>query len=196
MTTKKSVAQSPGDLASLQFLYHDFDQCFEQMRYYDNQIISIFKFVFVTYTFLTGIVTSLYQFFAAKALDLYLPAILTLSVGLVLGVFIFAVILRNRIYFVRTARYVNEIRELFLMHKPLGFENHTQMYTRYDEPRYFNWLSSQSWLIYIVAFLNSMVLFVIGLFAGAYPVAIYTFMALFFFAIQIASAVVALKARE
>ena len=121
---------------------------------------------------------------------------LTLSVGLLLGIVIFAVIIRNRIYFVRMARYVNELRELFLQHKPLGFENHTRMYTRSDEPYYFNWLSSQSWLIYIVAFLNAMVLFVIGLFASAYPLGIYAALALFFFAIQIAAAILALQARE
>jgi len=196
MKKNKSLPISPQEQAALNFLNSDFNQCFEQMRYYDNQIVSIFKFMFVAYTFLTGVVTSLYQYFVTKEMNLQLPAILTLSVALLLGIFIFAIILRNRVYFVRVARYLNEQRALFLEFHPLGFENNTHMYTRSDQPLYFNWWSSQSWLIYIVACLNSMVLLVIGLFLATHFWKIYAGIAFFFLIIQITLAVFILKARE
>ncbi|MBN1594774.1 hypothetical protein JW933_02500 [candidate division FCPU426 bacterium] len=195
MKKKHSGRISPPEQAALSFLLQDFNQCFEQMRYYDGQMISIFRFIFVAYTFLTGVVTSLYQYYGNHHLQLQMPAVITLSVALALGVFSFAIIIRNRIYFVRVARYINEQRAMFLAWKPMGFENQARMYIRPEQPLYFNGWSSQSWLLYIMAFLNAMVLLAIGFFTCGFSWGVYLLAALIF-TLQLLAAVWTLKAYE
>ena len=140
---------------AVKFLELDFNQCFQQMRHYDAQIFDILKFMFTAYSALIAVALGLYQFGLKEGKDLSLPAIAALGVGLILGLFMFALVIRNRVYFVQVTRYVNEHRGFFLKNKPIGFENKSKMYTNHEQPPYFNWRSSQSWLCYIVAVLNS-----------------------------------------
>jgi len=143
---------------ALKFLDRDFNQSFQQMRHYDAQIFDILKFTFAAYSALIGAALGLYQFGLKESKDLSLPAIAALSVGLILGLFMFALTIRNRVYFIQVARYINEQRGFFLKIKPMGFENLTRMYTNPKQPPYFNWRSSHSWLVYIVSGLNSSLL--------------------------------------
>lgn len=140
---------------AVKFLERDFNQCFQQMRHYDAQILDILKFMFTAYSALIAVALGLYQFGLKEGNDLSLPAIAALGVGLILGLFMFALVIRNRVYFVQVTRYVNEHRGFFLKNRPVGFENKSKMYTNYEQPPFFNWRSSQSWLCYIVAVLNS-----------------------------------------
>jgi hypothetical protein len=128
------------------------------MRHYDAQIFEILKFVFTGYVALIGVALGLYQFGVKENRDLTLPAIAIMSVGLLLGLFMFSLVIRNRVYFVQVARYINEQRELFFQPKPMGFGNKSLMYTNPLQPPYFNWRSSQAWIAYILSFLNSMLL--------------------------------------
>lgn len=48
--------------ASVNFLERDFNQCFEQIRYYDSQIVNIFKHLITFYTTIAGISIGLFQF--------------------------------------------------------------------------------------------------------------------------------------
>lgn len=146
---------------AVRFLERDFNQCFQQMRHYDSQIFDILKFMFTAYSVLIGIAIGVYQFGLKENHDLSLAAIAAIITGLILGIFMFALTIRNRVYFVLVTRYINEHREFFLNHYPLGFKNKTKMYTNYTQPPYFNWRSSQSWLCYISAALNSVLLMVL-----------------------------------
>jgi len=143
------------------FLENDFNQCFDQVRYYDSQIVDIFKFLATFYTTVAGIAIGLYQFSIEKKIDLGIALISGLSVAFLFGICMFFLIVRNRVYFVFCMRYINEQRGFFLSSKPLGFENKTKMYTDYKKPPFFNMLSSQSWWLYVVALLNSALLGVI-----------------------------------
>jgi hypothetical protein len=143
---------------ALKFLERDFNQSFQQMRHYDLQIFDILKFMFTAYSALIGVALGLYQFGLKENKDLSLPAIAALAVGLVIGLFMFALTIRNRVYFVQVVRYINEQRGFFLKYKPMGFENLSKMYTNHRQPPYFNWRSSHSWLCYIIAALNSALL--------------------------------------
>ena len=131
---------------ALKFLERDFNQCFQQMRHYDSQIFDILKFMFTAYTALIGVALGLYQFGVKEKIYLIPPAIAALIIGLVLGAFMFYLVLINRAYYVRVARYINEQRNLFLSFKPLGFENISRMYTNAKQP-YFSRESSQVWLL-------------------------------------------------
>lgn len=160
-----SHKQKQGDNASdeLQaeassFLERDFNQCFSQLRHYDNQIWDICKFTFTSYTVLIGIAVGLYQY----SNDLLLTSGAVLAVGLLFGLFMFSLSVRNRVYFTLVTRYINEHRNFFLEQKPLGFKNKTKMYTNASQPPYFNWRSSQSFFFYIIATLNSILLAVLS----------------------------------
>ncbi len=146
---------------ALKFLERDFNQCFLQMRHYDAQIVDILKFMFTAYAALIGISIGAYQFGLKEGKDLSLPAIAALSVALTLGLFMFLLIVRNRVYFVQVARYINEQRDFFFKYKPMGFENKSKMFTNHGQPPYFNWRSSQTLLYGIIATLNALLLGVI-----------------------------------
>ena len=181
---------------ALKFLDRDFNQSFQQMRYYDGQIFDILKFMFTAYTLLIGGAIGLYQFGLKENKDISAPAIAALAVGLVLGLFMFALIVRNRVYFVQVARYINEQRGFFLALRPMGFENKSQMYPNYKQPSYFNWRSSQSWLCYIIASLNSVLLGVLLYIVYPGEWKIITFGSLLLLIIQLAIAITYLKSRE
>lgn len=143
---------------ALKFLERDFNQSFQQMRQYDSQIFDIPKFMFTAYSTLIGVALGIYQFGLKENKNLALPAVAALTVGLVVGLFMFALIIRNRVYFVQVARYINEQREFFFKYKPMGFENLSEMYMNHKRPLYFNWWGSHAWLCYVVAALNSTLL--------------------------------------
>ena len=141
--------------AAVSFLENDFNQCFAQVRYYDTQIVDLFKYLATFYTTAAGIAIGLYQFSIEKNLDIAAGLIIGLSVAFIFGVCMFFLIVRNRIYFVFCMRYINEHRRFFLSAKPLGFENKSRMYTDHQKPPFFNILSSQSLWLYVVAILNA-----------------------------------------
>lgn len=143
---------------ALKFLERDFNQCFQQIRHYDAQLFNILKLVFTGYTAVLGIAVGLYQYGLEKSLDISLPAKAILSVGFLIGLLLFSVVIRNRVYFVKLTRYLNEQRNLFFKYRPLGFENKSKMYINYLQPPFFNWRSSHAWFSYIIAALNSSLL--------------------------------------
>ena len=157
VTDKQQIDQHSQEEAA-KFLQADFNQCFQQLRHYDSQLLDILKFQFGSYTFIVGTALGLYQFGLKEQASLTLPAVGVLVVGLIFGVLMYSLAIRHRVYFVLVARYINEQRGFFLKQKPLGFENKTRMYTNPAQPPYFNWRSSQAWYLYFVAILNSALL--------------------------------------
>lgn len=136
------------------FLDRDFNQCFQQMRHYDAQYLDLCKFAFTAYSAVVGLAFALFNYGIAQKVDYSLPAAATLIVGLCFGLCFLAFIVRNRVYFVVVARYINEHRRHFLRSRPLGFENHSKMYVSLDQPLYFHWRSSQALLLYVMSGLN------------------------------------------
>jgi hypothetical protein len=188
--------KSEQELEGLRFLERDFNQCMQQLRHYDAQIVDILKFTFTAYSALIGIALGLYQFGLKENKNLYLPAISALILGLIIGLLMFALVIRNRAYFVRVARYINEQRYFFLQTRPMGFENKSGMYTDYKKPPYFNWRSSHSWIGYIFAALNASLLggLLYLLFLKIWAVVIGG--SLMFFIFQLALVIAYLRTRE
>lgn len=140
---------------SVKFLEHDFNQCFQQMRHYDSQLFDSVKFLTTAYVGLIGIGIGLYEFGIKECIDFTVAVIVSFLIAFLLGLFMYMLIIRNRVYYVHVTRYVNEVRKTFLEKKPLGFENKSRMYTNYEQPPFFNWRSSQSYLIYVIAVVNA-----------------------------------------
>ncbi len=184
------------DEEAIKFLERDFDQSFQQMRHYDAQIFSILKYMFTAYSVLIGIALGVYQFSLKENHDLSLAATAALTVGLVFGIFMLALSIRNRVYFVLVTRYINEHRNFFLCEKPLGFENLTKMYTNHTQPPYFNWQSSQAWMSYIIAALNSILLMLIIFISSSGNWGFSIIISIFLFIAQLCSAIGYLKHKE
>ena len=192
------------DQAAQKFLENDFNQCFTQMRHYDSQILDVTKFSFAAYSVLIGAAFALYKFSAIEAkgkVDLVPVALALLAVGLTMGLFMLGLVVRNRVYFVYVARYVNEHRRFFSNAKPLGFPNHTRMYTSLTQHPFFNWRSSQAVQIYLLSAMNAVLLFVLTLIGliqccpdRAPWVALATMGVLFF--VQAATSALYLKSRD
>lgn len=195
--TPKNISDQEKE--ALKFLDRDFNQCFQQMRHYDSQILDIFKFMFTGYITLIGAALGFYKFGLEKNINLTFPVIAVLAIGLVFGLFILAYIVSNRVYFVRILRYINEQRKTFFSYEPLGFANKSEMYIKYSQPAFFNWLSSQAFFIYIIAFLNSTLLgallFIIFA-SNACKLVIITSSCLALFIVQLIVAIYYLKSRE
>ena len=138
------------------YLIADFEQCFEQMRHYDRIELVIIKSTFTAYFAVVGGGYTLYQWGIERNLDLRTLIGILLFIGFILGTIFLAILVRNRCYFVKVARYVNEQRNLFLKNNILGLENLSKMYTDSRNPPYFNWFSTYSWLMYLLCFLNSL----------------------------------------
>lgn len=150
-----SQETSESTAEAVKFLERDFNQCFQQMRHYDAQILEICKFAVTAYTAVIGASLALYKYGIDKGIEYSVPAIGILSAGLLLGLCMTALVARNRAYFVFVVRYINEQRGFFLAKRPLGFENRTRMYTNPDFPAFFNWRSSQTLLLFVLSGLNS-----------------------------------------
>jgi len=152
---------SEAEKQGIEFLRVDFSECFQQMRHYEVTLIDICKFAFLGYSSISAAALGLYKFGIEKNTDLRSFASIILLVGLPIGLLLFLIAVRNRVYFVRVTRYINEIRGVFIENKPMGFENKSQNYIDYDKPdkpAFFNPYSSQIMLCHIIAFLNSVLL--------------------------------------
>jgi hypothetical protein len=143
------------DQEGASFLARDFDQCFAQLRHYDSQIWAVCRFALTAYVTIVGAAVGIYQYSLDRDINLVSLVISVLGVGIALGILIYGLIIRNRVYFVVVCRYINEHRALFLASQPLGFANSSGMYVDSSKPPYFNWRSWQSCLAYITALLNA-----------------------------------------
>ena len=151
---KSLIFMEEGEAAK--FLERDFNQCFAQMRHYDSQIWNVFRFTFTVHIAILGTAIAIYRYSIEKNVDLTQAAMFVLGAGFVLGLLIYSLVIRNRVYYVLVCRYINEHRKLFLESKPLGFENISGMYVNPAQPPYFNLQSWQSVLCYTIAGLNAL----------------------------------------
>ena len=184
------------DTEAAKFLERDFNQCFMQLRHYDSQIWNICCFAFIAYIAILGTAMSMYQYSLDKDFDLMPAAMSILGAGFVLGLLIYGLAIRTRIYYVVVCRYINEHRELFLKSKPLGFENISGMYVNPTAPAYFNWRSWQSWLYYIIAFLNALLPALLVLYFSAGDWALTVIIGIITALAQIGVGIAYLKSRE
>src|SRR2546426_874593 len=132
----------------------DFGQCFEQMRYYDESFRKTLEFSF-------GGVASTIAASAAFLGQYGMTSATTQFVGLLLLVASFASLLlvffmaRNRVYFAIVARFVNEIRKLYLDRSPGGFGNKSRIYDSHKLPRIFDPGSTQTFQLLFLSVCNS-----------------------------------------
>lgn len=146
----------PTSAAAATFLERDFIQCFVQLRHYDTQIWNVFRFAFTIDIGVLGVATSVHATAPGVGAQFVPVARLIVTMSIVLGVILYSLVIRNRVYFVRVCRYINEHRAFFLRGQPIGFPNVTGMYVDPKAPRYHDLSSWQLWISYGIASLNGL----------------------------------------
>jgi len=143
------------DSVAVKFLERNFNQCFKQMRQYNTQIHKMTKFEFFTYSASFGVVLGLYKYSIKEGIKSDTSLIIDLEIALMLGLFLFSLIVLNRVYFVRIVRYINRHWFFFLKRFPLSFQNATKIYADLAHPPFFDYRSSRVWFRYFIADLKS-----------------------------------------
>lgn len=163
---------------AISFLGRDFGEAFNQLRAYDAQIWEILKYSFGQ---LVGSIAAVWTIFSFASVT-NAPAILSASwkpvgatilvISFLFGLLAVQLILRNRVYFSATARYINEQRGLFLSGKPIGFANLSNYYSDYHFPKPFDAGSTQVLTVYVIVLISSILLgFGAGLFGSYFGLA-------------------------
>lgn len=146
------------------FLSNDFDQSYQQLRHYDNLNWEITKFSFVELLLGITSVWAIYVFskdplkadtLIAQRQLLIIPSIL--GVCYLFSILASFLISRNRVYYAKVARYINEHRNFALTCKPLNFQNLTGFYTNYNFPAAFDIWSTHLVSLYVIQIIGACV---------------------------------------
>jgi hypothetical protein len=138
-------------------LIADFQECFQQMRHYDETFRATLSFGFgvvLAVEAASGALVEHYGFTCPVMITVgFLLITAALAVTLLVGL-----LARNRVYFAFVVRYVNEIRGLYLAESPGGILNKAGWHTDYRFPQVFNPASTQSIQIYFLLVCSSFLL--------------------------------------
>ena len=133
-------------------LNSDFQQCFEQMRHYDDAFQNGLQFTYTGAIAVAGFSGTLLQIKGADGLK---TVAVVLAFSWLAGVFVVMSLAKNRVYFAKAARYVNQTRDFYLKNRPEEFEDHTKMYRNWRSPAVFDPGSTQTLQIYLASALDS-----------------------------------------
>ncbi|HLO13449.1 MAG TPA: hypothetical protein VK206_01375 [Anaerolineales bacterium] len=167
------------------FLGRDYEQVFDQLRYYDTQMWDIFKFSFAQLIASIAGVWTIFSLANGKDApevlkaqwELVSAAILIIS--FIFGMLAIQLIMRNRVYFSDAARYINDQRGFFLASKPIGFSNRSNFYTDPTYPKSFDKDSTQYVWVVVLSWVGALILgFGIGLLLEYFGLIVYVAIAM------------------
>lgn len=143
-----------------QLLIEDFSQSMEMHRHYDSLNWQITKFAFGEILVAIGACWSVFNWDLAKETSPNLKWIvmsIICGASLVFGIISIFTIVKNRVYFVRTSRHINELRHHVLQRQPYGFKNFTHFWEDPQYPRVKDYDSTQFLSLYMLIFLNMVI---------------------------------------
>lgn len=150
------VLQSPTTEYCKDFLVEDFAQSMEVHRHYDAQNWQITKFSFGEILVAIGVCWTIYSMGNNNLLAQESRWLVIGIIGLaswLFGMMSVYTIVKNRAYFIRTSRHINELRHLVLQLKPFGFQNQAHFWDDYRLPKVRDWRSSQFVSLYMLLML-------------------------------------------
>ncbi len=138
---------------SVGFLVSEYEQCFEQMRHYNDISISLTKFAFTGFVAITSGAFALFKYLEGEIYQSTVVGSILLLTFFV-GVIVMTLMLRNRVYFVVVTRQVNSLRNYFLSNMEVDYLKYNVCYTDSDFPRAFSLWSSYTLLLAMVALIS------------------------------------------
>lgn len=148
--------KSPLDYCE-QLLIEDFSQSLEMHRHYDSLNWQITKFAFGEILVAIGACWTVFTLEPDSISDQNLKWFVMFLICLtswLFGKLSIYTIVKNRSYFVRTARHINELRSHVLQRKPYGFENKAKFWDDSSKPKVRDWFSTQFSSLYMLAALT------------------------------------------
>jgi hypothetical protein len=136
-------------------LQSDFEQCFEQMRHYDDVFQNSLQFVYTGVVAVAGASGTLFSIWGTKTSNLATLSFILLF-SWVAGIVVVMELAKNRVYFARVARYVNEIRDVYLDKKPAGVTNKAKMFTDPTFPHVLDLGSTQIFQVGLASVFDSL----------------------------------------
>lgn len=141
-----------------QLLIEDFSQSMEMHRHYDSLNWEITKFAFGEILVAIGACWTVFNLDSLSEATPNLKWIVMLLICFVswlFGLLSIYTIVKNRVYFVRTARHINELRNHVLQRKPFGFENKANFWADPCKPKVCDWWSTQYVSFYMLVILTT-----------------------------------------
>lgn len=141
-----------------QLLIEDFSQSMEMHRHYDSLNWQITKFAFGEILVAIGACWTVFNLDSLSATTPNLKWIVMLlicSASWLFGVLSIYTIVKNRVYFVRTARHINELRNHVLQRIPYGFTNEANFWANPAYPIVRDYRSTQYVSFYMMVILST-----------------------------------------
>lgn len=132
----------------------DFEQCFEQMRHYDDSFQNTLQFAYTGTVAVVGVSGTLLQSYHYTQLNLTILSVI-LGLSWLVGIILVMSLAKNRVYFTIVARRVNELRNVcFDEHSPHR-ENKAKIYTDPTRPRISDFASTQFFQVCLTSVFDS-----------------------------------------
>lgn len=139
-----------------QLLIEDFSQSMEMHRHYDSMNWQITKFAFGEMLLAIGACWTVFSLDKTQTNSnlKWLVMFFICLASWLFGVLSIYTIVKNRRYFVRTARHINELRHHVLQRKPYGFGNIANFWEDPGYPKVRDWSSTQFISLYMMTALT------------------------------------------
>lgn len=138
-------------------LIEDFSQSMEMHRHYDTMNWNITKFAFGEILVAIGACWTVFNLETNNVTEPNLKWMVMSIIcvaSLVFGIMAIYTIVKNRVYFVRTARHINELRNQVIQRTPFGFSNKANFWANPLKPQVRDYSSTQFVSLYMLVFLN------------------------------------------
>lgn len=132
------------------FVMKDFELCFAQLKFYDDREISALRYLFLISSGVASLVATVYGVIESTTPELFgFISFLSLAVFITTLV-LYMSALQNRVYFARTASYLNKIRKHFTDNTPLADSFYV------GKRPILNWTSVHTYVIMSAALFSSL----------------------------------------
>lgn len=141
-----------------QLMIEDFSQSMEMHRHYDSLNWQITKFAFGEMLVAIGACWTVFNLDSVSGATQNLKWIVMLlicSASWLFGMLSIYTIVKNRVYFVRTARHINELRSHVLQRIPYGFTNESNFWANPAYPIVRDYRSTQYVSFYMMVILTT-----------------------------------------
>jgi len=116
-----------------EYLYKEYELCFEQLRFYDTRHESLLKYTFSLTSAVATAQFAIYQLSHVTSVAFFGCGTILFGLVFIATLLLFLAMLQNRLYFIYVARQINAIRGYLMDVAAEGFKKN-QMYTSTDFP--------------------------------------------------------------
>lgn len=142
------------------FLIEDFSQSMETHRHYDTVNWDVTKFAFGEILIAIGACWTIFTISSGINENYrWLTMFIMCTASWLFGLMSIYTIVKNRTYFVRTSRHINELRKTVMQRNPFGFNNTANFWADPSKPNVKDWFSTQFMSLYMLVILTTAISF-------------------------------------